>query len=180
MNEKISTISDPILNPALPATDQINPEIAATLEAQSTALTGPPPLRARRIEIKARCGSFLQRITEEQRRQLFLWLGGEHSIPHIQSLIAEPPPAGFGLNVQATTLRRIRATMRTFHHEDAYQDSAFVADALSETIEQNPVDFAPVISDLLSKRHSISLGTITPLQTSRRSSPASSGFANSS
>lgn len=130
----------------VPVADNPDPQTCAAFQAQSES--APPSLRARRIEIKARCGSFLRKLSRPQRDQLFLWLT-QYSVPKVANLVAQPPPAGFGLQVQHTTLRRIRATMATSVAEDNYENSALAADTLAEIIDQNRVDFAPVIGNLL-------------------------------
>jgi hypothetical protein len=162
---------------SLPCADDLDPKLLT--QCQSEADTPPPPLRTRRLEIKARTGSFLQKLSKDQQDQLFLWLA-EHSVPRVAEFVAQPPPAGFGMRVQHTTLRRIRAMMATMAAEDHYENSALAADSLAETIDQNRVDFAPVIGDLLlQKTFDLARGETASPPTSRKSSPTSSSSANS-
>src|SRR5688572_5401272 len=139
-------LPSPALNPNPNPADDPDPQQIARLQSEADSV--PQPLRARRVEIKARAGSFLHKLTREQRDQLFLWLA-EHSVPKVAELVAQPPPAGFALAVQHTTLRRIRSVICTSRAGDAYENAAHDADSLCETIEANRVDFAPVIADLL-------------------------------
>ena len=142
LNPNLNPNPNPNPNPA----DDPDPQQISRLQSEAGSV--PQPLRARRVEIKARAGSFLHKLTHEQRDQLFLWLA-EHSVPKVAELVAQPPPAGFGLAVQHTTLRRIRSVMTTLRADEAYKNAAHDADSLSETIDANRVDFAPVIGDLL-------------------------------
>jgi hypothetical protein len=128
--------------------DSPDPELLAHFPSEADCPPAQAPLRTRRIEIKARTGSFLQKLTRGQQDQLFRWLG-EYSVPKVAELIAQPPPAGFGFNVQHTTLRRIRSMIVTMKAEDDFENSAHAADSLSEIIDANRIDFAPVIADLL-------------------------------
>ena len=59
-------------NPNFNSADDPDPQQIARLQSEADSV--PQPLRARRVEIKARAGSFLHKLTHEQRDQLFLWL----------------------------------------------------------------------------------------------------------
>jgi hypothetical protein len=50
-------------------------------------------------------GVFAEKISPEQRSQLFEWLG-DHTYDEVVELVAAEPPAGFGIKVGKTTLCR--------------------------------------------------------------------------
>src|SRR5688572_15386312 len=84
---------------------------ALPMERETEFQPGQQQLSRRETELKIRCGSFLSKLDTDQMQQLFRWLQ-EHSAPKVRLMVAAPAPEGFGLEVQETTLRRLRAHLR--------------------------------------------------------------------
>jgi hypothetical protein len=61
-------------------------------------------------ERRFRANSFASRLTPAQMRTLHEWFNSL-SIPQVQERVAAPPPDGFGINVQETTLRRLKKAL---------------------------------------------------------------------
>lgn len=139
-------VSTPLING-----DDPDPKFVDQLNKDAARAVSQGSLKARRFEIKARAGSFLRRLTPAERERVFQWVL-RHSICEAVNLVAQPPPAGFGLRVNPTTLSRIRATVKTVLAAERFENSAFAAEALAEEMEQKQVDFAPVVADLLMQK----------------------------
>src|SRR5262249_5202226 len=86
-------------------------------------------------------------LTPEQRKQLIEWLT-IFTVSEVREFVALPCPQGFGLEVHDMTLRRIKA-FHLGHSASEYETSAAAADSLTETVQENRIHFAPLISELL-------------------------------
>jgi hypothetical protein len=76
------------------------------------------------LDRKFRATSFAAKLTEQQRATLTLWLIDEKlTIDSIRKKVAAPPPEGFGLEVQPTTLRRLRALVRNSAYSGWFSES---------------------------------------------------------
>jgi hypothetical protein len=61
------------------------------------------------LDRQFRASSFASKLNEVQRSTLSLWLVNDDlSVEDIRKKVAAPPPAGLGMEVQPTTLRRLR------------------------------------------------------------------------
>jgi hypothetical protein len=140
-----------------------DPTAANLLVAESTptelplAENPPPPERIAESpsfspgDLHARAGSLLSRLTDTQQSQLFQWLR-EYTISTVLGFVAAPPPVGFGIQTHKTTLRRIKAVIGSHDPSVALENSAAAAEFLTETIQENRPQFAPLISELLLQR----------------------------
>jgi hypothetical protein len=102
----------------------------------------------RREDLHIRAGSLLARLTVDQRTQLFKWLL-DFSVADVLNFVAAPPPRGFGIQTHKTTLRRIKGMIRSHSSSAAFETSSATAELLTETIQENRPQFAPLISELL-------------------------------
>jgi hypothetical protein len=93
----------------------------------STRPSGSPAatlLPTSALDRQFRAASFASKLNEAQRSTLSLWLGNaDLSIDSIRKKIAAPPPEGFGLEVQPTTLRRLRALVKNCEVTGWFSDS---------------------------------------------------------
>ena len=107
----------------------------------------PPELRNR----KFRAGSFVAQLTDEQRVLVFNWLqDGVTTVSEIRNQIAEPPPKGFGIKVNLTTLHRLRnllGNMELNHRIAEMMDATY--DILDADTSIDPAPVREAISLLL-------------------------------
>src|SRR5581483_11034573 len=91
----------PSSNPAALPSPEIDPDTPIPSRA--------PHLPQSILRRKFRALSFAARLSDVQRAMLSTWLCNEdYSIEDIRRKVAAPSPDGFGMDVQPTTLRRLR------------------------------------------------------------------------
>ena len=90
---------------------------------------------------KFRAQSFVAKLNDDQRLQLFNWLQ-QDTIPQVRARVAAPAPEGFGLQVHNTTLVRLRNLVR---NTELNQWIATAMDAASDILAADTsVDVTPV------------------------------------
>lgn len=82
---------------------------------------------------KFRAGSFAASLNDEQRARVTAWLLGDLSVEQIRAKIALPPPKGFGLQVSATTLDRLRAITKNINACQWVNDAMETAEDLLDS-----------------------------------------------
>lgn len=92
-----------------PATPDSTPGAAPSFDAQS-------------LRRKLRASSFFHKLSDTQQRTLLEWLEEISDLAEIQKRIAAPPPDGFGLDVQYTTLKRLRSLDRSLQFTEANEE----------------------------------------------------------
>ena len=71
--------------------------------------------RIQSLRRKQRADSFLNKLTDSQLAQVLEWFEDEHNIAVVHYHITSPAPKGLGLQVDLSTLRRLRAHITATH-----------------------------------------------------------------
>lgn len=92
------------------------------------------------IDRKFRALSFASKLNMVQRSMLTGWLSSTDTIEEVRQKVAAPPPKGFGIDVCATTLRRLKALVENTRFSDWVSDSMNTACDLLDSEEAGEVE----------------------------------------
>lgn len=92
------------------------------------------------VDRKFRALSFASKLNPVQRSMLTGWLISTDTIEEVRQKVAAPPPQGFGIDVCATTLRRLKALVENTQFSDWVSDSMNTACDLLDSEEAGEVE----------------------------------------
>jgi len=127
LDQSANLDSDASASPIAPCGNPVNPSI------QKSTHPCLPPLPKSALDRKFRATSFAAKLTDQQRATLTLLLIDEKlTIDAIRKKVAAPPPDGFGLEVQPTTLRRLKSLVLNSAYSGWFSESMDTACDLLE------------------------------------------------
>jgi len=101
----------------------------------------PTKLREKSETEVRRAIALADRLTEDQMSQLITWLG-QHKVPDVIRMAAAPPPAGFGLLIQETTLRRMKRKFNASHITNRVQEMIDVTSDIEAVVDSQDFETA--------------------------------------